>query len=205
MKGDLATAADPAPAVRPWAPPTFDTPPTAETVERIEQQAWEAGDTRGYQDGLQRGTTEVAHRVAALDAVLAALAKPLAEQEAVLAESLRHAAWTLGEVLARTQLRYDPGTVAQLAREAVAALAAPTDTVTLQVAPAQYAALAAALQQSPPSQPWQLEANPALQPGDCKAVGLQATADATLDARLREVAEHLLEPAAEASHGDSNS
>lgn len=201
MRGDELIDADPAAAVRTWAPPTFDTPPTAESIERIEQQAWAEGDARGYRDGLQRGADEVARRVAALDSLIAALAKPLAQQDAAIAAALQRTAWTLGEVLARTQLRHDPQTVTQLVHEAVAALAAPADSVILQVAPAQHAALAAALQQNPPVQPWRLEANPALQPGDCKAIGLQATADATLAARLGELAERLLDPEPETQHG----
>lgn len=199
MAADDAGTATP---VRPWTLPAFDGPPTAVSIERVEQQAWQEGEARGHADGLARGAAEIAIRVQALNDLIAALATPLAEQDERIANDLERTAWKLGELLARSQLRHDPAAVATLVHEAVAALAAPGQPLTIQVAPQQHDALQAALDQHPPAQPWQLEASHDITPGDCRVGVAQATADAALDARLRTLAEQLLDTPTEAAHAD---
>lgn len=179
--------------VQRWTLPTFHKPPTAAAIEEIEQQAWQEGDARGYADGLGRGAAEIARRVEALDALVAALAQPLAEQEARIGKELQGAAWALGELLARRQLQQDPEAVARLIAESVTTLAMPDQTLTIQVASAQLAPLEAALQAHPLRQPYQLEACPALAPGDCRVMAPDATADATLAVRVRALADRFLD------------
>lgn len=183
----------PGPAAQPWALPSFDGPPTAASIEGLEQQAWKEGEARGYVDGLKRGTAEVRERVHALDTLIAALAAPLDEQDTLIATELQRTAWTLAELLARSQLRHDPRAVAQLVHEAITALAAPNETLTIEVAPTQRAAIQGALAQEPSAQQWQLQARTDIKPGDCRVVGAHATADARLTSRLRELAEQLLD------------
>ncbi|HEX7382494.1 MAG TPA: FliH/SctL family protein [Nevskiaceae bacterium] len=189
-------AADDAPAtagVQRWTLPTFHKPPTAAAIEEIEQQAWQEGDARGYADGLKRGADEITRRIEALDALVAALARPLAEQEARIAQELQAVAWSLGELLARRQLAQDPEAVARLVAEAVATLAMPEQTLTIQVAPAQHAALEAVLQAHPLRQPCHVESAADLEAGDCRVVVPDATADARLAVRLRALADRFLD------------
>lgn len=186
LTGDAGT-------VRAWTLPAFDGPPTAASIERVEQHAWQEGEARGYAEGLQRGAATVAQRVAALDAILQSLAQPLAHQDEALSRELQQLAWVIGEQLARSQLRHDADAVARLVHEAIATLAVPAQTLTVQVPAAQLQAVREALEQAPPAGRWQIEANVTLAPGDCRVCGLHATADATLEARVRSLAERYLE------------
>lgn len=183
-------------AARPWTPPVFAArrapvaaAPDPRAIERIEAQARE----RGHAEGLQRGTAEIATRVAALDALIAALAAPLARQEQVVADAIRQTAWKLGELLAREQLGRDPQSVEHLVQETIAALAAPDQPLAIRVSARQCEAIRAALDQHPPAQAWRLEADPTLADGDCTVSTPHAGADATFETRLRLLGEHLLE------------
>lgn len=183
-------------AARPWMPPVFTAraqampePTDPAAVARVEAEARE----RGYAEGLQLGRDAIATRVATLDALLAALAEPLAQQRDVVANAIRQAAWTLGELLARDHLRHSPEAVARLVRESITALAAPEQPLVIRVSPAQRDAIQAALEQQAPARAWPVESDPSLADGDCKVGTPHATADATLDARLRLLGEQLLE------------
>lgn len=158
-------------------------------MEQIEDEARQ----RGYSEGLQRGSAEIATRVAALDGLIASLAAPLSRQDEALANAIRQTAWTLGALLARDHLRHSPQAVAHLVHEAIAALAAPNQPLTIHVSTSQYDAIQSALQQHAPAQAWHLEPDPALANGDCKVTTPHATADATFETRLRLLGEQLLE------------
>lgn len=180
-------------SARPWAMPEFDGPPTAATLERVEQQAWAEGEARGYAEGLKRGAADVSSRAATLGQLIDSLAAPLAVQDEGIERQLLELAWKIGEQLAVTQLRHDADAVARLVHEAIAGLAAPAQSMTVLVAPAQLDAVRGALDDQPPAQAWTLQADPTLKPGDCKVRGLNATADATLEARIRTLAEQYLD------------
>ncbi|MGH8151273.1 MAG: FliH/SctL family protein, partial [Rhodanobacteraceae bacterium] len=167
--------------------------PDPGAIERIEAEARQ----RGHAEGLQRGSTEIATRVAALDALIASLAAPLARQEQTIADAIRQTAWTLGELLAREQLRRDPQNVSHIVREAVTALAAPDQPLTIRVSTRQYDAIRAALEQHPPAQTWHLDADPVLADGDCIVTTSHATANAAFETRLRLLGEQLLETPAD--------
>lgn len=100
--------------------------PTAEDLERIQQQATQEGFQHGQEEGYKAGYEAGRQAVEALAARLAVLAEELDQerlrQDAEIAQELLELALTVSKQMVRTALRVKPGMVQEVIREAMSAL-----------------------------------------------------------------------------------
>src|ERR1043165_1406745 len=93
----------------------------------IEREAWDHGYKDGHVEGVRKGEQELAKRInevnvkiAALEAIIGTLAKPLDELDAQVETELTKLALTVAKHLVRRELKNDPTQVIGIIRHAVA-------------------------------------------------------------------------------------
>jgi flagellar assembly protein FliH len=190
-----------------WRPPAVDAGagkrfrggPTVARLEAIEREAFEQGFAAGREQGLQSLQAEIAKRcgeldvkVAALDAVLALLAKPLADLDASIEREVSQLALAIAKQLVRRELRVDPTQVIGIVRHTVSLLPVASRDIRVHLHPEDAAIVNERLAQPNGEREWVLVEDPLLARGSCRVTTNTAAIDARLEARLAAAAAVLL-------------
>ena len=200
-------------AARPWRAPAVEGShvvggrmvddknalPTAQQIEEIEQQAYEAGFQRGTSEGIEAGKQEIARCVASLDSVMQQLVNPLEALDETVEESLMALVLAVARQLIRRELRTDPGQIVSTVREALGALPVGQREVSLQLHPEDAALVREALGGDTEAR-WKIQEDPTLSRGDCRVHSETSRVDATVEHRLNAVAAAVLGGEREEDH-----
>ena len=174
--------------------------PTVCELEALEQQARDEGHAAGLAEGRAAAQQELRQRMAQLDAVYEAAARPLqAFDEQVAQELARLAMVVAGRVVAR-ELQASPELIARAVREAANALPAATRELRVHLHPQDLALLQ---ELGAAERHWQLLADPALARGDCLLESERSRLDARVEARLAAVVDAVLGEAAAPDGGET--
>ena len=186
-----------------WQAPQFPEGdiPTAGELEALQQQAydeayalaWEEGRAAGYSDGLAAGADELKQRTAVTESLIAALQSPLSELEESLESELAEMLHALVARLFRRQIQLDPDAIVGLVREAVGLLPSAANRVTVQVNPDDAERLRELLPEATDEATrWQIVNDPSIVAGGCRVICGQSTVDATIEARMQQLASSLV-------------
>jgi flagellar assembly protein FliH len=174
--------------------------PTVRELAALEQQAREEGYAAGRAEGLAAAQQQLRERMAQLDALYDAAARPLqALDEQTGQELVRLATIVAGRVVAR-ELELSPDLIARAVREAAAALPAATRELCVHVHPEDLALLH---ELGAAESHWQLLADPALSRGDCRLESERSRLDARVETRLAAVIDAVLGDDAEYPGSDA--
>jgi len=186
-------------APEPPAPADAPLPqPTVRELEALEQQARDEGRAAGLAEGRATAAQVLRERLAQLDAVCEAVARPLqAFDEHVAQELARLAMVVAGRVIAR-ELQLSPELIVRAVREAANALPAATRELRVHLHPQDLALLR---ELDAAERHWQLLADPALARGDCRLESEHSRLDARLETRLAAVVDAVLGDAAAPESG----
>ncbi|WP_426700483.1 FliH/SctL family protein [Rhodanobacter sp. Col0626] len=187
---------------QPTTPKAANTPPqpTVRELAALEQQARDEGYAAGRAEGLAAAQQQLHQRMAQLDALYDAAARPLlALDEQTGQELARLATIVAGRVIAR-ELRLSPDLIARAVREAAAALPAATRELRVRVHPDDLALLQ---ELGAAENHWQLIADPALARGDCQLESERSRLDARVETRLAAVIDAVLGDDAEDNGNDA--
>ncbi|MCU0759135.1 MAG: FliH/SctL family protein [Steroidobacteraceae bacterium] len=163
-------------------------------LEAEYRQAWRNGFEEGRREGLAAGATqlearerELASRIAEVEAVLRALARPLERLDDAAAAELARLAVVTGTQLARRELRQDPAQIIAVIRECVNALPASARHVRVHLHPADAAVIRERLAQPAAERAWTLVEDPVLGRGGCRVTSDASQVDARFDSRVAAV------------------
>ena len=174
--------------------------PTVRELAALEQQAREEGYAAGLAEGREAAQLQLRQRMAQLDALYEAAARPLlALDEQAGQELARLATVVAGRVIVR-ELQLSPDLVARAVREAAGALPAGTRELRVHVHPEDLALLR---ELGAAESHWQLLADPALARGDCRLESERSRLDARVETRLAAVIDAVLGDDAESTGGDA--
>jgi flagellar assembly protein FliH len=194
-----AIAAAAAAAAERWALPAIDGPIVGARRAREQERVVEAERTRGYEAGvaaarteMQRQSAELAARSARLEALIGALARPLAQlDEEVHAELLR-LTLAIGKQLARRELRADPTQVIALIREAVGQLPVAARGVRVHLHPEDAAVVREHLAAPTEEHAWSIIEDPTQTRGGCLVRTESSLIDARFETRVQALASSML-------------
>ena len=154
-------------------------------------KALQQAETRGYEAGLARGDGAVQARLAALDerarrldAVLAALAEPLAQLDAEVESELVRLALAVGKQLARRELHQEPEQVIAIVRESLAQLPASARDVRVLLHPEDAAAVREHLKPAAGERHWAIVEDATLARGGCLVQSESSRVDALFESRV---------------------
>jgi len=188
--------------IRPTASQAANAPPqpTVRELAALEQQAREEGYAAGHAEGLAAAQQQLRERMARLDALYDAAARPLlALDEQTGQELVRLATIVAGRVITR-ELQLSPDLIARSVREAAAALPAATRELRVRVHPEDLALLQ---ELGAAESHWQLLADPALTRGDCQLESERSRLDARVETRLAAVIDAVLGDGADCAGSDA--
>ncbi|RDS81850.1 FliH/SctL family protein [Dyella psychrodurans] len=184
-----------------WEPPTMGEPatraaepeaapgPTVYELEEIERQAREEGYAAGVAEGRAAAKQQLDERLARLDAICTAAARPLTSFDDATERELALLATVIAQRVVGRELQLDPSLIAIAVREAAAALPAATRDVRVWVNPHDMDLLRELGAGEPH---WRFGADPALKRGDCVLESERSRLDARVSTRLAAVVDAVL-------------
>jgi flagellar assembly protein FliH len=168
-------------------------------LEAVERDAWEQGLAAGHAEGVRRGEAELAVRVnemnvkvAALEAILGTLAKPLEQLDTAIEQELTRLALIIAKHLVRRELRLDPAQVIGIIRHTVGLLPVAARDLKVHLHPDDAAIVRAKLAQPSGEPEWVLKEDPLLARGGCRLTTATSSIDARLESRVAEAVNSLL-------------
>jgi flagellar assembly protein FliH len=197
---------DPSATPVPWVPPEM-TGPVVNRRRRIDEAeldavgraAWDAGFAEGRAQGLaaaeREGRVRIAaldERIARLDALLAATARPLAVLDADVERELAELACAIARQVVRRELRSDPGQVIAAIRDAVGLLPAAVRDVRVALHPDDAALVRERLGDSGAARAWVLVEDPMITRGGCRVAADNSRVDARVESRVGAVIANVL-------------
>jgi flagellar assembly protein FliH len=153
----------------------------------VEREAWEHGYKDGHVEGVRKGEQELAKRInevnvkiAALEAIIGTLAKPLEELDAQVEGELTRLALTVAKHLVRRELKIDPTQIIGIVRHTVALLPLASRNIRVHLHPDDAAVVREKLAAPQGDQQWQLCEDPLMARGGCRVT----TDNSSIDARF---------------------
>jgi flagellar assembly protein FliH len=188
----------------PAAPPAPAEPvlqPTVRDLEALEQQAREEGYAAGHAEGLAAARELTQTRLARLDALLDAAARPLQAMDERVELELARLAMTVARQVLSHELRTSPDLVVEAVRQAALALPAASGSLRVRLHADDLALLR---QLGAAEEHWQLLADPTLQRGDCLLESERSRLDARVETRLAAVVDAVLGAEADDTDNDAD-
>ena len=165
---------------------------TPARLEAIAEQAKAEGFAAGRQEGMAAARADLEARVERLDAIMEALARPLAGAEAELSDSVVTLVRALTRQLVRREFQNQPEHVIGVVREALQALPVGTRDIRLHLHPEDAALIRERLQPTDAGRAWTIREDPVLMRGDCQVTSETSQVDARLETRLGRLISDLL-------------
>jgi flagellar assembly protein FliH len=168
-------------------------------LEAVERDAWEQGLAAGHTEGMKRGEAEYAARIndlniklAALEAILGTLAKPLEQLDTAMEQELSRLTLIIAKHLVRRELRIDPTQVIGIIRHTVGLLPLAARDVRVHLHPDDAAVVREKLATPAGEHEWKLMEDPLLARGGCRITTATSSIDARLESRVADAMTTLL-------------
>jgi flagellar assembly protein FliH len=154
----------------------------------VEREAWEHGFKDGHVEGVRKGEAELAKRInevnvklAALDAIIGALAKPLEQLDEQVETELTRLALTVAKHLVRRELKIDPTQIIGIIRHTVSLLPLASRNIKVHLHPDDAAVVREKLATPQGDQQWQLSEDPLMARGGCRVSSDNSSIDARFE------------------------
>ena len=165
----------------------------------VEREAWEHGFKDGHVEGVRKGEAELAKRIAevdvkiaALEAIIGTLARPLEELDAEVENELTRLALTIAKHLVRRELKIDPTQVIGIIRHTVSLLPLGARNIKIHLHPDDAAIVREKLARPAGDQEWHLAEDPLMARGGCRLTTDTSSIDARFEASVAAVLSGLL-------------
>ena len=173
----IAAAPEPAPG------------PTVYELEEIERQAREEGYAAGLAEGRAAAKTQLDERLARLETICTAAARPLTMFDDATERELALLATVMAERVVGRELHLDPSLIAVAIRKAADALPSATRELRVWVNPHDMDLLRELGAEEPH---WRFGSDPKLQRGDCVLESARSRLDSRVSTRLAAVIDAVL-------------
>ena len=163
--------------------------PTANELERIQQQVHDEALEKGYQEGLTKGLkaaeAKINQQAQSIRNLMDSLAEPLKELDDKVEKELVDLTILIAKQLLRRELKVDSGQVVAVVKEAIAALPSSSHLIKLHLHPEDASLVRAALQlNETDNDRWKIIEDPMLTRGGCRVQTENSQIDATIENRL---------------------
>jgi len=165
----------------------------------VEREAWDHGFRDGHAEGVRKGEAELARHIAevdvklaALDAIMGALARPLEELDNAVETELTRLALAVGKHLARRELKIDPTQIIGIIRNTLSLLPLSARNIRIHLHPDDAAIVREKLARATGDQEWQLAEDPLMARGGCRLTTDTSSVDGRFEASVAAVVSGLL-------------
>ena len=164
----------------------------AKRVAKLEAALAEARE-RGYREGLANGEQEIRDKAAHFDRLCTILAEPLADLDDEVEEALVDLACRIARQVVRRELQLDRSRILVVAREALAALPLNARKIRVVLHPKDAELVRESLVATDQGAKWRIEEDPLIARGGAKVLSERSLVDATVEKRLQDVIEALID------------
>ncbi|VAX02274.1 hypothetical protein MNBD_GAMMA19-2165, partial [hydrothermal vent metagenome] len=165
---------------------------TAEQIERIQNQAYkeayEAGFTKGREEGIAAGKDEITRNAQLLDDLLQSLSQPFEKLDEDITQQLVSLSVAIARQLVRRELKIDAAQIVGVVQEAIAVLPVGSRNVKVCLHPDDVRVMHDTRVEMEIERSWELVGDPGLSRGDCRILTETSRIDATLEKRLAAIA-----------------
>lgn len=154
----------------------------------VEREAWQHGYKDGHVEGVRKGEAELAKRIAevdvkiaALEAILGTLARPLEQLDAQVETELTRLALAVAKHLVRRELKIDPTQIIGIVRHTVSLLPLASRNIKVHLHPEDAAVVREKLARPQGEQEWQLTEDPLMARGGCRVTSDNSSIDARFE------------------------
>jgi flagellar assembly protein FliH len=165
----------------------------------VEREAWQHGYKDGHVEGVRKGEAELAKRIAevdvkiaALEAIIGTLAKPLEDLDAQVENELTRLALAIAKHLVRRELKHDPTQIIGIVRHTVSLLPLGARNIKIHLHPDDAAIVREKLARPTGDQEWQLAEDPLMARGGCRLTTDNSSVDARFESSVAAVMSGLL-------------
>ena len=158
---------------------------TTKQIDRIQRQAYDEGFAHGRNEGLASVKTP-------LEAVLRALAEPLAEFDEQAMREIALLIATTARQLVRRELKTNPDEIVAVVRETLSALPVSARHVRVHLQPEDALLVRNALSLSESERHWQIVDDPVLLRGGCRVYAEASQIDASVESRIAAIIAKML-------------
>lgn len=168
-----------------------------EAFEEAKQEGYEAGYTEGFETGQTQGLEKaqesvketLAPKIERLDSLLTEISNPYQFISNQVFEQLTQISTELAKKLVADHFQAKPEILLEIVQKAIAALPNPDAKLTLELNPADIELIGYYYQNQPPAN-WQMQPNPALEPGNCQVKSLDSIVASNWQEQLAEILSH---------------
>ncbi len=157
--------------------------PTADEIQRIQQQAYQEGFAAGMKDGRAEGQT-VAHQMQAL---MAELHQSMQQFEITMAQEVMDLALDIARQMVRSALAVNPELVLAVVREAIESLPQVNQNPMLILHPEDAQLVRDMLSHEYQENVWRVVDDPLMERGGCRVETGTAEIDANMESRWQRI------------------
>ncbi len=172
-------------------PQTSDPVETA-NPEQEKKILLEAAYRKGYEEGLQEVIAANDIQKQQLMQVLQNMSRPLDRINDAVETELVELSLAVAKLILRREISEDPAHIVGLIREAIKQLPASTLEIRVHLHPGDAKVVRDVLTQGDHSEPWQIDEDAAVQPGDCQIHTDTSFIDAGIDGLINRLAAEML-------------
>ena len=174
-------------------------PLTLEELESIRQEAWNEGFATGEKEGFHstqlkvRQEAEVAlnARVASLERLMNSLLAPLAEQDQQLEKAMVGLVEHMTRQVIQRELKTDSTQIEKVLREGLKLLPMGAENIRLFINPQDFDQIKALRERH--DEHWRIVEDDTLQPGGCRSETEHSRIDASIETRIKQAMNQLLD------------
>ena len=160
---------------------------TAGQLQNLQKAAYDEAYEAGLEAGRKAGEQETMRRVARLDQLLIALARPFDELDDMVEKQLAELSIAVAKQLFRREIQIEPGHVIGVVREAIQLLPATARDITIYLHPADAKLVLESLSPTDGERAWKVVEDPLIDRGGCKVSTENSRIDAQAETRFRAV------------------
>ena len=161
--------------------------PTADQIQRIQQQAYQEGFAAGMKDGRAESQA-LAHR---LQTMLLALNHSMGQFEEAMAQEIMDLALDIARQMVRSALEAEPALVLAVVREAIESLPQINQNPTLVLHPQDAQLVREMLAQDYQGDAWRIVEDPQMERGGCRVETASSEIDANMEDRWKRIVNSL--------------
>lgn len=175
-------------------------PPTAGQIQSLQKEAYgeayemgrKEGREQGYNDGYKEGEYKLHEKVQLFEHILDIFSEPIKQLDDEVEQNLVELAIQIARHLVRRELKYEPGEIVAVVREALSALPVSDRKPRIFLHPEDAVLVRSALSLNEEDQNWHIDEDILMMRGDCRVETESSLIDASVEARLSAVAARLL-------------
>lgn len=160
---------------------------TAGRLEALQKDAYDEAFDKGHAEGLLAGEAAVGKRVARLDELLTALARPFEKLDGSVENQLVELAIAIVKQLFRREIRIEPSHVIGVVREAIELLPIGSRLVQAHLHPDDATLIRESLTPAEGEPAWVIVEDALISRGGCRVTTENSQIDATAESRLHAV------------------